>query len=144
MKKISLYVWIFALCLSVFCCERSFSAIAVKSPAHFTAYPSINLEAPSSVSVLRSPLSMVFPFESLNHTICRKPISLFWINTSFENFYFSNVKLATPAASNLQLDQDILFQSGHSYLLVPQKLTLQFNNGFRPMTNPTLQVRKPD
>jgi hypothetical protein len=112
---------------------------------HNTAYPSINLTAPSS-SVLRSPLSLVFPYEAFNHTVCRRPVFLFWMKNSFNDFYLHRVDLTIPSnpANFTRVGQNMLFQNGNSFLLVPQTLTLRLNNNFQPIPNPTLHLRKPD
>lgn len=145
MKKKTLFISLFALGLGIFCCERGFSAIMVNRTSAEAAYPTLNLTISAS-SVLNAPLSLVFPYESFNHTVCRRPSSLFWINQDFDHYYLHRVEFTVPSnpANFTRVGQNVLFQSGNSYLLVPQTLTLRLTNDFGPIGNPTIQIRKPD
>lgn len=144
MRKTYRLIWISALCLGIFCCVQGFSALAAKKDAPRAAYPSFNFM--HSSSVLNSPLTLVFPYESFTHAVCRKPDFLFWSNSSFNQYYFHRAELVVPSnpANFTRVSENILFQSGNSYLVIPQTLTLRLNNNFQPIPNPTLNLHKPD
>lgn len=130
--------------MSLVCYKSGFSGISVKNSAR-SAYPSVHLLL-SPTSVLHSPLSLVFPFESFNHPVCRRPTFLFWESNSLTQYYFRQSELNMPSATTgfMRINQDITFQSGNSYLLIPQTITLRLNDNLQPIPKPTLNIHRPD
>lgn len=143
MKKISFTVAILALCISILSCESVFSAVLANN-ARPKVYPVVNLLA--APSVLHSPLRLVFPYESFNHAVCRKPAFLFLTDQRLSDFYFSRVSFNTQPLGNnyLKINQNITFKRGNSYLLIPKGVTLPLNENFGRFPKPTLNLHKPD
>lgn len=143
MKKVPLFILTCVLCAGFFATKRAFSAITFRAAGNTLVHTSFHVA--HSSSVLRSPLSLVFPYESFSPAVCRRPLSLFWLDNNFDDYYFHRAELTVPSnpATFTRIGQDMLFRKGNSYLLIPQTLTLRLSNDFQP-ANPTLHLRKPD
>lgn len=100
-------------------------------------------------SVLRSPLSLLFPFESFRHEVCRKPAFLFSTplpNNNLSGYQFSGVLFKTnPIGTHyIRLNEQLTFRKGNSYFVLPHMSTLPADPGLNRVPLPTVNLPRPD
>ena len=146
MRSLYKKIWPLALCVSLLLSQHMLyggTARDIGYPLH--AYPSV-YRAPS---VLRSPLNMLFPFESFKHEVCRRPvfsISLPLPATDMADYHFTGVLYKSSAIGPryIRLNEQLTFRKGNSYLLLPHMATLPTDPDLSRVPLPTVNLPRPD
>jgi hypothetical protein len=145
MKKIPLTIWAFVLCGCLLISQDILSGISYRTAAKGAAYPAITRDF--SYSVLRSPLNLLFPFESFSHEVCRRPSTTFSLNMpNLMTYQYTGMFLKnTMTGSNyIRISENLTFKKGNSFLLVPHTLTLPVQPDLQRMPKPTMSIPRPD
>ncbi|HEX5553271.1 MAG TPA: hypothetical protein VFX43_08480 [Chitinophagaceae bacterium] len=145
MKRTSLAIWtiVFGGCLLL--CHDILSGKPLRTPYTSATYPTVSMK---STSVLRSPMNLLFPFESFSYNeVCRRPAFEFPLpETHFTGYGYSGLffKTSTIGTGYIRLNEKLTFQKGNSFLLVPHALTLPVHPDMQQLPKPTLNLPAPD
>jgi hypothetical protein len=101
-----------------------------------------------TMPLMRSPLSLLFPFGAFtHHDVCRRPFyDLQFTSTWLGGFHYTGMFFHTGSAGSgyIRLHEKLTFQKGNSFLLVPQSLTLPASPALPPLPKPGMNIPLPD
>lgn len=147
MRSLYKKIWPLALCACLLLSQHFLYGGPVRD-LHIDGktFPSTYAFAPS---LLRSPLNLLFPFESFKHEVCRKPAFLFSLplpQDDLSGYQFTGVFFKANAIGThyIRLNEHLTFRKGNSYLLLPHMATMPATPGLDRMTLPTVNLPRAD
>lgn len=145
MRSLYKKIWPLALCACLLLSQHFLYGRPVRDIGMpLGAYPSA-----FAPSILRSPLNLLFPFESFKHEVCRKPVFLLSIplpDNDLSGYHFTGALFKSKAIGThyIRLNEHLTFRNGNSYLLLPHMSTLPADPELNRVPLPTVNLPRPD
>lgn len=146
MRSLYKKIWPLALCVTLLLSQHLlYGRTAAEVGYPMRGYPAVY----AAPSILRSPLHMLFPFESFKHEVCRKPVFSFSIplpSSDVSDFHFTGVLFKANAIGPhyIRLNEQLTFRKGNSYLLLPHMSTMPADPDLNRVPLPTVNLPRPD